>query len=64
MSEHILVCRVTDAGDVLVFEDWETAIEHIRQGLLSEMHPPCDGDEYHIEFALMRRAEYDALPEE
>ena len=60
----MLTYHVTDGQETWVFEDWETALEEIRQSFLSDMHPPQDGDEYHIEVKAMTHAAYDAVPEQ
>jgi hypothetical protein len=64
MSEQIMTYHVTDGQGTWIYEDWATALEHIRQSFLSGIHPPQDGDEYHIELKPMSRAAYDALPEQ
>lgn len=65
MNEQLMTYHVTDDGDVLIFPDLETALDHIRQGMLNTFHagPHPRPLEYAIESKWMNQAEYDALPE-
>lgn len=60
MEPAQIVFKVTDGQETWVYVDIETALEHIKQGVLDSANP---GDEYHIELALMTERELAALPE-
>jgi hypothetical protein len=55
----MMVFLVTDAQETWLYEDIESALEHIRQGVL---HRSESGDEYSIELKTMTEAETAALP--
>lgn len=62
-NETVLAYLLTDGQETWLFEEWESALEHLRQAFLDDTwHPPRDGDEYHLELKRMTRAEIDALP--
>lgn len=58
-EEKITLFEVQDGQERWIFEDWETALDHIRQGLLDEVR---EYDEYCLTVVCMSRAEYEALP--
>lgn len=60
----MFVYVLTDGQREYVYDGWKVALEHIRQSLLSDIHPPQVGDDYYLEIKEMSREEYDALPEQ
>lgn len=59
MIEKVLVYKVTDGQRTYIYEDAETALEHIRQGLMDVYQ---EEQEYILETARMTAAEIAALP--
>lgn len=60
MEPAQIVFKVTDGQETWIYTDIETALEHIKQGVLDRAEP---GDEYIISLALMTESEIAALPE-
>ena len=57
-----LVFKVTDDQETWVFEDIESALEHIRAGVEDGFVPPEDGTTFTLTVAHMTQAAYDSLP--
>jgi hypothetical protein len=54
-----LVFQLTDGQETYIYEDIESALEHIHQNVLDNVSP---GDEYHLEVTAMTAAQIAALP--
>lgn len=52
------VYKVTDGQDTWVYDDIESALEHIREGL----YDATSEETMTIEVAFITQAEYDAIP--
>ncbi len=59
MEPAQIVFRLTDGQETWAYTDLDSALEHIRQGVMDKAEP---GDEYHLELALMTESEIAALP--